>query len=315
MSGKHTGKDQLMTSPRAAAARRWPGLVLAAAVCVAPAAALARGALDLFYERSVMMAADDRCHLFDSGVAAALDAARVQARGAALRAGATDAALLAVADRARAKAGAADCRSPDVITAATRVKTAFQGYSRIARLSYPGDIAGWDANRNISVDGPVWRLSQPSRFGWDSMVFGLGGKTGQGVLLASASFADGASPYAVRLVMRDVTRTAGPYLDRRLAGPDGRIPLAGRMPPSATRAFSAEARSPASSRMAPAGAKSALLVRFPAQAVEALAALDTREAVMVEFVFAGRDRDAVRRAYIEVGDFAAGRAFLKVDAR
>ena len=158
-------------------------------------------------------------------------------------------------------------------------------------------------------------LSQPSKFGWDSMVFGLGGKTGQGVLLASAAFADGASPYAVRLVMRDVTRTSGPYLDRRLAGSDGRIPLAGRMPTSATRAFSAEARSPASARLAPTGAKSALLVRFPDQAVEALAALDTREAVMVEFVFAGRERDIVRRAYIEVGDFAAGRAFLKVDAR
>lgn len=284
-------------------------------VCAAPAAALARGAIDLFYERSVMVAADNRCHLFDSGVAAALDAARVQARGAALRAGSTEEALQAAADRARAKAGAVDCASPDVTTAASRVKTAFQGYSRIARLTYPGDTAGWDANRNISVDGPVWRLSQPSKFGWDSMVFGLGGKTGQGVLLASASFADGASPYAVRLVMRDVTRTSGPYLDRRLAGPDGRIPLAARMPPSATRAFSAEARSPASTRMAPAGARSAILVRFPTEAVEALSGLDTREAVMVEFAFSGHGRDGVRRAYVEVGDFAAGRAFLKVDAR
>jgi len=277
--------------------------MLAAVVCAAPAAALARGALDLFYERSVMVAADDRCHLFDSGVVAALDAARLQARGAAMRAGATEESLLGVADRARAKAAAADCQSPDVITAASRVKSAFQSYSRIARLSYPGDTASWDANRNVSVDGPVWRLSQPSRFGWDSMVFGLAGKTGQGVLLASANFADGASPYAVRLVMRDVTRTSGPYLDRRLAGPGGRIPLAGRLPPSATRAFSAEARSPASRRLAPGGAKSAILVRFPTQAVESLAALDTR------------DRDAVRRAYVEVGDFAAGRAFLKVDAR
>lgn len=289
--------------------------MLAATLCVAPTIALARSAIDLFYERSVMLAADERCHLFDSGIAAALDAARIQARGAALRGGSTDEALVGTADRARARAWAVDCRSPDVATAADRVKAAFKGYSRIARLTYPGDLANWDANRNISVDGPVWRLSQPSKFGWDAMVFGMGGKTGQGVLLASASFADRASPYAVRLVMRDVTRTSGPYLDRRLAGPDGRIPLAGRLPPSATRAFSAEARSPASTRLAPGGAKSALLVRFPPEAVRAMAALDTREAVMVEFVFADRDRDAVRRAYVEVGDFAAGLAFLKVDAR
>ncbi len=304
-----------MTSPRSTTARRWRRVLLATAICAAPAVAFARGALDLYYERSVMVAADERCHLFDSGVAVALDAARVQARGAAMRGGSSADALTGAADRARAKAWAVDCRSPDVVTAADRVKSAFKGYSRIARLTYPGDLANWDANRNISVDGPVWRLSQPSRFGWDSMVFGMGGKTGQGVLLASASFADGASPYAVRLVMRDVTRTSGPYLDRRLAGPDGRIPLAGRLPTSATRAFSAEARSPASTRLAPGGAKSALLVRFPTDAVRALTALDTREAVMVEFVFAGRERDAVRRAYVEVGDFAAGLAFLKVDAR
>lgn len=304
-----------MTSPRKAATRCWRGVLLGAALGAAPCIAVAGGALDLFYERSVMHALDGRCDLFDPGIATALDAARVQARGAALRAGASEESLLEVEQRATTRAGAADCRSADVATAAGRVKSAFEGYSHLTRLSYPGDTAGWEANRMVSSDGPIWRLSQPTRFGWDRMVFGLGGKVGQGALLASASFADGASPYAVRLVMRDVDRTSGPYLDRRLAGRDGRIPLAGRLPPSATRAFSVEARSPASARMAPAGAKSAILVRFPAQAIDALAALDPREAVMVEFVFASRDRDAVRRAYIEVGDFAAGRAFLNVDER
>jgi len=303
-----------MTSPRSAA-RRWRGLFLATALCAAPGLAEASGPLDLYYERTLMFAADARCDLFDPGVTTALDASRLQARGAAMRAGASDETLLDVERRARSRAGAADCASSDVAVAAGRVKSAFDGYARIARLTYPGDTASWDANRNISVDGPVWRLSQPAKFGWDSMVFGLAGKTGQGVLLASARFADKASPYAIRLVMRDVTRTAGPYLDRRQAGADGRIPLAGRIPSSATRAFSAEARSPASRRLAPGGAQPALLVRFPALAIDALAALDPRESVMVEFVFAGRDRDTVRRAFVEVGDFAAGRAFLKVESR
>jgi hypothetical protein len=35
----------------------------------------------------------------------------------------------------------------------------------------------------------------------------------------------------------------------------------------------------------------------------------------VEFVFAGSAGDLVRRAYVEVGDFAAGRAFLQVGPR
>jgi hypothetical protein len=204
-----------MTSPRAAPHSRWRDFWLVAALCAAPGVAMAGSALDLFYERSVMTAADNRCDLFDAGVATALDAARVQARGAALRAGASEDVLLGVEQRARARAEAADCRSQDVATAASRVRTAFEGYSRISRLTYPGDTATWQADRTISVEGPLWRLSQPAKFGWDRMVFGLGGKQGQGVLLASASFADGASPYAVRLVMRDKSRTSGPYLDRR----------------------------------------------------------------------------------------------------
>lgn len=304
-----------MTSPRSSAARRWWGVSLAVAIAAAPCIAAA-GAIDLFYERSVMAAADARCGLFDPGVSTALDAARIQARGAAMRAGATDDDLTAVERKARSRAAAADCNGPDVTTAAGRVRAAFEGYSRLSRLTYPGDLSAWRADRTISRQGPLWRLAQSVSFGWDRMIFGLAGQEGQGVLLASASFADGASPYAVRLVMRDQTRTSGPYLDRRRAVGDGPIPLASRLPPSsATRAFSIEARSSASERLAPSGARSAILVRFPAAAAAALAALDPREAVVVEFVFAGRDGDSVRRAYVEVGDFAAGRAFLKVAGR
>jgi hypothetical protein len=50
-------------------------------------------------------------------------------------------------------------------------------------------------------------------------------------------------------------------------------------------------------------------VRFPAAAEDALAALDPREAVAVEFLIAGDRGEGVRTAYVEVGDFAAARAF------
>ena len=49
--------------------------------------------------------------------------------------------------------------------------------------------------------------------------------------------------------------------------------------------------------------------RFPDAAAQELASLDPREAVAVEFMFPG---DVTRRAYVEGGDFAAGRAFLSV---
>ena len=47
----------------------------------------------------------------------------------------------------------------------------------------------------------------------------------------------------------------------------------------------------------------------------ALAALDPREAVAIEFLIPSAGADQVRTAYIEVGDFAAGRAFLTASQR
>ena len=56
--------------------------------------------------------------------------------------------------------------------------------------------------------------------------------------------------------------------------------------------------------------RTALAFRFPAEAIEALARLDPRESVAVEFAFADGARDATRTAYVEVGDFAAAKAFM-----
>jgi hypothetical protein len=112
--------------------------------------------------------------------------------------------------------------------------------------------------------------------------------------------------------MRDDARTSGPYLDVRGADARGRLPLSRRMPPaSALRTYSAEARSPAGEDLLPKDMTAGWAFRFPREAAKRLAELDPRESVAVEFVFPGR-RDVVRRAYVEVGDFAAGRAFLRM---
>jgi hypothetical protein len=50
--------------------------------------------------------------------------------------------------------------------------------------------------------------------------------------------------------------------------------------------------------------------------VQTLSSLDPREAVAIDFLFASRNGpDQVRTAYVEVGDFAAGRAFLAANQR
>ena len=69
----------------------------------------------------------------------------------------------------------------------------------------------------------------------------------------------------------------------------------------------AEGKAPAETGLLTAPAKSGVAFRFPARAAEALANLDPRERFAVEYLFQG---DRVVTATYEVGDFAAGRAFL-----
>ena len=283
-------------------------LLLAAAALLAPTLAHA-AAVDSYYERAVMTAADQRCHLFTGNLASALGAAQAQARGAAMRSGATNAQLDAVQGRAASAAGSVACNSPDITTAASRVRQAFDGYSKLQTMIYRGDVSSWSANRSVSQNYTTWRLSQAEPFGWNSLMFGIGGRGSDMGLLAVASFADGATPYSARLVLRDTARAPEPFLNIIKASSDGRIPLPARMPPaSATRNFFPQARGDADRTLLPAGASSAIAFRFPVAASDALARLDPRESVAVQFLFSSGQ--PVRTAYVEVGDFAAGRAFL-----
>jgi hypothetical protein len=145
------------------------------------------------------------------------------------------------------------------------------------------------------------------------MAFGLAGVSNPGARVAVARFADGAEPYSARLILRDDSRSSGPYLNRWTSGSTSDLPLTRRLPPSgALKTFAAAARSPATPELLPKDAGSGWTFRFPDAAARDLARLDPREAIAVEFLFPG---DVTRRAYVEVGDFAAGRAFLQLAQR
>jgi hypothetical protein len=291
-------------------------LTAALALAAAGPAFAASTAADLFYERALMSAADGACRLFAPDVSAALVAAKVQARGAALRSGADPASLATLEARAGAAAQAAGCASPDIAVAAQRVRQAFEGLAHLDHMDFPGDFAAWTAQRAPDDGAAHWRVSQSDRFGWDAMRFGLVGRGAGRPLMAVAAFADGAQPYSARLVLRDVAVTTGPFLDVRQADIAGRIPIDGRLPPrGATVAFAAEAMSPAGRDLRGAGDDEAWAFRFPAAAADAIAGLDPRESVAVQFLFAGDGGDVVRTAYVEVGDFAAARAFDAIPQR
>lgn len=294
-----------MTTRRSARPARRLAALVAALALAGPTTAHAVSAADLYLERTVLSAVGERCGLFAPGVSAALAAGAAQARGAALRAGSESRTLKAIEYDARSRAARIACDSAPVAQAAQRVQEAFEGYSRITRMTYRGDVSGWRADRG-SGRTARWRLAQDTVFGSNRMIFGLAGRDGVSALVAVADFADNQTPYSARLVMRDVTRVNGPYL---LGG----AALSQKLPPTgATRGFLAEARAGAEVELLPKGSADGWAFRFPAAAAQALAELDPREAVAVEFLFPG---ERVRRAYVEVGDFAAGKAFLKLASR
>jgi hypothetical protein len=272
-------------------------------------------AADLFYERAVMTAADGACRLFAPDVGVALAASEAQARGAALRSGADPASLAALEAQAGAR-GAAGCQSANIAAVAQQVRSAFAGYAHLDHMEFPGEFASWLAERPESDAKTRWRASQRARFGWDVMLFGLAGHGDERPLTAVASFADGAQPYGARLVLRDSDATSGPYLDARQADIDGRIPIDGRLPPRASsRVFEAGEMTAADKALLPSDMPSAWSFQFPQAASDALAQLDPRETVAVEFLFTGDDGETVRTAYVEVGDFAAARAFQSIAQR
>lgn len=300
------GKNS-MSSRRSAgpAFRKWWVAGLLAAIA-APSIALAQPA-DLFFERTVMTAADGRCDLFTPPVSAALAAGAAQARGAALRAGTDTRSLAVIEQNARGRAAQLDCASPLIASQAARIQAAFGSYARIQRMVYPGDLTEWRADRGIGRTAR-WRLSQSADFGSNRMIFGLAGRQDNAsALVAVAGFSDKAAPYSARLIIRDTSRTMGPYLLT------GRQALSAKLPPaSATKSYIAEARGGAETELLPKGYAGGWAFRFPTGAVQALSELDPREAVAVEFMLPG---GRTRTAYVEVGDFAAGRAFLQVASR
>jgi hypothetical protein len=273
-------------------------VVLTLAMAAVGTAAQA-GPRALFYERSLVAAADARCGLFDAATGSALASAAAQARGAALRAGDSPADIAAAAHRARTRAAATPCGSPELATVAGRVRHAFQGWSRTARMTFHGERAGWAADRTAFAR-PTWRLVQSSAYRDAPIAFGqVGGPGMEPGLAAVVSFPGRPRPYAARIVMRDPARAQRPWIVSASLAP---LP-----PASVQRSIFSTSRSLAPATLLADGRRSGLLWRFPAATAEAIAALDPRETFTVEFLF---HDDSVARASFEAGDFVAAQAFL-----
>ena len=272
-------------------------LLAAAAALAGPAAAWAEPA-DTYYERAFVVAADARCGLFAPAVDAALTAATAQARGAALRSGAAEADLKAVAARARFRAETVSCRDPQLATVRERVDGAFSGWIRTPRMIFPGAERAWIADRTAWTR-PGWRLMQASTVGASPVKFGYG-ESDAAALTAVVSFVGRSRPNAARIVFRDEARAPHAWLSG-----------SGLAPASSRASVWATGVSPADPALLAEGRRAGEAWRFPGWAADRLARLDPRETFLVEFHF--RD-GSVASARFEAGDFAAGRAFMAMGA-
>jgi hypothetical protein len=114
-----------------------------------------------------MLEADRRCALFTPDVRSALRVGAAQARSAARRGRrAPD----AVEQRARTRAAATPCASPDLRLAAQRVRSAHDGWTKVQRFNFAGETSAWRADRT-PFPSLRWRLVQAQ----GDVAFGLAG--------------------------------------------------------------------------------------------------------------------------------------------
>lgn len=259
----------------------------------------------IFGERTAALAMDQHCTLFTDRQRAALEAARLQARGALLRSGITPSQLQDYGDEIAANATALACDAEEILAMQARVLTAFEGYMRVPNMAFPGDTFAWRADRQIITDEPVWALLQDTgrvRAGISS----VGGEIGFTVALPA-----GGNYISAILVMRNIDRAPNlydPTMGGMFAGP-ANAPWARWTPPDYARRLvwaSGQMDGPAANTLA--GAAQGHVFRFPISVVQQLAELDPRETAHIDLM--NRNGERVASEYFEIGDFAAAIAFL-----
>ncbi|MDX2235164.1 MAG: hypothetical protein NW200_11770, partial [Hyphomonadaceae bacterium] len=197
---------------------------------------------------------------------------------------------------ARAEGARRPCADPVLTRAADGARAGFAGWARLASMRFAGGERAWLARRTQDADRFYLRQDLPGQ-----AIFGIR-ETGAGAALSlRMPLSPGAAaPAGARLYFRDRARAPRSAADLPGRTATGLHTLAASRA-SATVVFAQDRRIETVER-----ARFAALT-FPDAALDALAALDPREAVEIEIDAPG----GARRLYLEVGDLAAARAFLR----
>ncbi|MDI7775406.1 hypothetical protein [Asticcacaulis sp. EMRT-3] len=299
-----------------------------AAFCLAAApAVIAADAADAVTATTVsryfLANADARCHALPDAAATALKAGYLQARNTALRAGHSMDDLGPWLARARAAALATPCDDPRLTSDFATADSAYRGFIAQSHLTLPGTRSVWSADRSFA-ENDAWRLVQYQHLADADLAFGLYGPLDHARFTVMAHFADGAQPYAARLLLRDADRVANGLIDLSPqsvstlppAGFTGDAPLAFMARASATldTVLSAAPHTNLAGftvtgdYAGKAVPVSAVRFDFPSRSWPAIARLDPREDMVVEFDF----DDGPRYVRFEVGDFMTGLMYVSL---
>ncbi len=270
-------------------------------------------------KRYFLAQADARCHLLTPAAAMAVTAGYLQARNTAIRASGAMGALTPWLEQARAAAAAAPCDAPQLTSAAAQAQDAYRGFVVQTRL----DLGAWTGSRAYPAT-TAWRLAQYQSTADADAVLGLYGTLDDARFVVMAHFADGARPYSARLLVRNTGLVSAGLINRQARSVTQTAPIG--FTPATTLSFTArdsadvdialhpEVRSNVAGFSASGDyvGKSATseAVRFdlPTTAWRALAPLDPREDVVVEF----ECDDGPRYMRFEVGDFLTGLTFVRL---
>ena len=260
----------------------------------------------IFGERTAALAMDQNCALFTDRQRAALEAARLQARGALLRSGISPAQLQAYGDEFANDAGARSCSAEETLAMQARVLAAFEGYLRVPNMAFPGTAFSWTADRQVITNQPVWALLE------DTGRIRAGISSVEGEFRFTVALPRGGNYISAILVVRDIERAPNlydPTMGGMFAGP-ANAAWARFTPPDYARKLvwaSDQMDGPAADALA--GVTGAHVFRFPASVVQRLAALDPRETAHIDLM--DRNGERITSEYFEIGDFAAAIAFLR----
>ncbi len=272
-------------------------------------------------KRLFLAEADARCHLLDPATAMALKGGYVQARNAAIRQGRDMSVLAPYLDAARAAADRSDCMAPQLTAEMATARSAFSSYAAMPRLDLPGGRAGWLADRT-GENTHAWRLVQYQDTRDADAAMGLFGTLSDNRLVVMAHFADGAKPYSARLLLRDPDVVASGLINPAAYAVSDTTPAGFG---GGTLDFPARAMNDVTAALAPAvranalgfsatgdyvgaqsGAQDAVRFDFSTRAFPAIAKLDPREDMVVEFDFSA----GPRYMRFEVGDFITGLSYV-----